>query len=616
MTNKLNDNQISALQSLNQQIADNNTPNTEPVEICEPMSNSDKAVDTNALTTPNESPIKLKLVERDEYTQCNEIPISKPVCDFEWLRVYKSGLFALVASKDEKDNGKFKHIGNYIMPVGKTVFNGISCLLLEFINNSGKQSNIMIERGDLADHRGLAKKLLNAGYNLDIYYSKQLQGFLNQFQPDSEVIATTQIGWVNDSYVLPDLIIGDNKNIRYYGSVVDGKFTRNGTLEQWRDNVASHCGGYEMLELGLYSGFASLLMPFVDFGFGLHFHGNSSKGKTTILRAASSIFGKPKEYINKWNATHNGMEFIGYNSNHALCALDEVNEAGRSTLDSIYMLIDGRGKSRAISSKINGVEQAKSKTWQTVVLSTGEVSIEDLALQYGKNLKAGESVRMIDIEVNQICKDKAHADTLIENSAKYYGVACIAFVEYLQAHNSIDIVSMYKQYYREIIAPFNELHSQASRVAKYFALLRVAGDIAVQAEILPNTFKPQYYTNNLFNSWLQANSMDKETKEIINALILAVDDYTNWFSDSNLDYEVRIPNKIGIHDGYNYFLISTLTANKLYKVKHFAKHRDVLIRAEIIPKDRQSLRDKATKNPLKGYKINQDNLNKFRSNDE
>lgn len=586
-------NNYNPQEALNQQIADYQIPNTEPISN----------VNTNHANT------------LQEYEQLEEMPECEPLHNVAWIRVYKSGLFALVKSKDDKDSGIYKRIGNYIMPVGKTVFNGVSCLLLEFINNNGKRTDIMIERGELADCRGLAKKLLNAGYNMDIYYSKQLQGFLNQYQPDSDIIATTQIGWVNDSYVLPDLIIGDNQNIRYYGSVVDGKFTRNGTLEQWRDNVATHCIGYEMLELGLYSGFASLLMPFVDFGFGLHFHGDSSKGKTTILRVASSIFGKPKEYINKWNATHNGMEFIGYNSNHALCALDEVNEAAKTTLDSIYMLIDGRGKSRAIS-RTGGVEQAKPKTWQTVVLSTGEVSIEDLALQYGKNLKAGESVRMIDIEVNQICKDKAHADILIENSAKYYGVACIAFVEYLQSHKSVDVLSMYKQYYRELIEPFNELHSQASRVAKYFALLRVAGDIATHAGILPKAFKPQYYTNNLFNSWLQSNSMDKETKDIINTLILAVDDYANWFSDNNLDYEVRIPNKIGVRDGYDYFLISTLTANKLYKVKQFTKHRDVLVSAQIIPTDRQSIRDKATKNPVKVYKINQDNLNKFRNERE
>lgn len=608
-------NKYNPKQALNEQINDFNIQNTQPIKI-EPTSSQNDTSDTNVPTASNQTPHTLKIVPRDEYAQCDTMPICDPVCNFEWLRVYKSGLFVLVTNKNDKDNGTYKHIGNYIMPIGKTTFNGVSCLLLEFISNSGKQSNLMIERGDLADHRGLAKKLLNAGYNMDIYYSKQLQGFLNQYQPDSDIVATTQIGWVNDSYVLPNLIIGDSKNIRYYGSVVDGKFTRNGTLEQWRDNVAHHCVGYEMLELGLYSGFASLLMPFVDFGFGLHFHGDSSKGKTTILRVASSIFGRPKEYINKWNATHNGMEFIGYNSNHALCALDEVNEAGRSTLDSIYMLIDGRGKSRAISSKINGVEQAKSKTWQTVVLSTGEVSIEDLALQYGKNLKAGEAVRMIDIEVNQICKDKSHADTLIENSAKYYGVACVAFVEYLQAHKSIDVVSMYKQYYRELIEPFNELHGQASRVAKYFALLRVAGDIAVQAGILPDTLKPQYYTNNLFNSWLQANSMDKEAREVINALIMAVDDRANWFSNNALNYEVRVPNKIGIFDGCNYFLISSLTANKLYKVKHFNKPRDILIKTQIIPNTMQSVRDKDTNTPKKMYKVNQDNLNKFRGEQE
>ena len=568
-------------QALNQQIQDHNIPNTEPIDVA------------------------------NEYKQSDTLPDCEPLHSFAWVSVYKSGLFTIVKSKDEKDSGTYKRIGNYIMPIGKTQFNGVSCLLLEFVNNSGVRTDIMIERGELADCRGLARKLLNAGYDMDIYYSKQLQGYLNQYQPESDIIATTQIGWVDGSYVFPDRIIGDNKNIRYYGSIGDGKFKESGTLEQWRENVAAHCVGYELLELGLYAGFASLLMPYVDFGFGLHFHGDSSKGKTTILRVASSIFGQPKKYINKWNATHNGMEFIGYNANHALCALDEVNEAAKNTLDSIYMLIDGRGKARAIS-RTGGVEQAKPRTWQTVALSTGEVSIEDLALQYGKNLKAGESVRMIDIEVNQICKDQAHANLLIEQTAKHHGTACIAFIKYLQANKTIDIVQMYKHYYQELITPHNELHSQASRVAKYFALLRVAGVVAIQAGILPNSCKPEYYTANLFAAWHKRNSMNKETKLIIDRLIMAVDDRANWFSDNRLDYEVRIPNKIGVHDGFDYYLISTLTASKLYTCRNFNKHRDVLVRAEIIPATRASIRDKATTSPQKAYKVNTSKLDAYR----
>ena len=575
-------NNYDPIQSLNQQIKDNNISNVELI------------------------------AESNEYEQSNDMPECEPLLNLGTIRVYKSGVFALVKdNKNDGDSGTLRRVGNYIMPVGRTVFNSISCLLLEFVNNSGKRADIMIERGELADCRGLARKLLNAGYSMDIYYSKQLQSYLNQYQPESDIIATTQIGWVDDSYVLPNCIIGDNQNIRYYGSVIDGKFCQSGTLEEWRDNVANHCVGYEMLELGLYAGFASLLMPFVDFGFGLHFHGDSSKGKTTILRAASSIFGKPKDYINKWNATNNGMEFIGYNSNHALCALDEVNEAAKTTLDSIYMLIDGRGKSRAIS-RTGGVEQAKPKTWQTVALSTGEISIEDLALQYGKNLKAGESVRMIDIEVSQICKDKTHADLLIENSSQYYGTASIAFIQYLQSHNDIDIRQLYKQYYQELITKFNELHSQASRVAKYFALLRVAGTLAIQAGILPNALKPDYYTNNLFNTWYKSNSIDKESREVIHALINAIDDKANWFSDNRLDYEARLPNKIGVRDGYDLFLISTLTAQKLYKIKNFNKPRDILVRAQIIPITMHSVRDRTTNMPKKMYKINNENLDKFR----
>src|SRR6185437_7551519 len=174
----------------------------------------------------------------------------------------------------------------------------------------------------------------------------------------------------------------------YYGNLDADRFKQCGTLEEWSQNVAMPCAGSEILEISLYAGFSSMLVDFVGFGFGLHYSGSSSTGKTTALRVASSIFGRPSGYMHKWNATHNGMEFIGYNSNNVLCAIDEVNEAAKSTLDSIYMLVDGMGKSRA-NSRSNGVSQAKVKTWCTVILSSGETSIEDLAMQFGKNLKAG-----------------------------------------------------------------------------------------------------------------------------------------------------------------------------------------------------------------------------------
>lgn len=594
-----NEDQKQSMEMLEKQVADYNINNVEPVEICEPVSDSGAAVKAMTYTDTN---------------NCSQPPQTGLILELGRFQLYTTGLWGWVKSKNEKDSGNFERIGNYILAVGKTNLDNVSCLLLEFTDNNNNRIDFMLERGELADSRGLIKRLLNAGYGMDLHYARQLQTYLNEYQPESEVIATKQTGWVGDSYVLPDRIIGSNQNIRYYGQINNDRFIQTGTTEEWRDNVAKHCQGFDILELSLYAGFSSLLMPFVDFGFGLHLHGKSSGGKTTALRVASSIFGNPKSYISKWNSTHNGMEFYGYNSNHALCALDEVNEAAKTTLDSIYMLIDGRGKTRAIS-RIGGVEQAKPKTWQTVALSTGEVSIEDLALQYSKNLNAGETVRMIDIEVNQICQDKAHADLLIENTGKYHGAACIAFIEYIQANN-INIDAKYKAAYQELINQHPDLHSQASRVAKYFALMAVAGNIAISAGILPDSFKPRYYAYNQFARWYKNNATDRETKEIISALIMAVDDRANWFTDNQTNFEVRIPNKIGVYDGFDYFLISTLAANKLYKLKHFTKPREVLARHKIIPQTRVKVRDKATNTPVNMYKIDTYNLDKFRDDKE
>lgn len=532
------------------------------------------------------------------------------IVDLENFKLYSTGLFVWIKSKDDNNAGEFKRIGNYILPVGKTNIDGISCLLLEFTDNNNCRVDFLLERGELADNRGLIKRLLNSGYNMDLRYSKQLQEYLNEYQPESNIIATKQIGWLNNCYVLPDKIIGTNQNIRYYGSILNDRFVSKGNMKEWRDHVASLCQGQNILELSLYVGFSSLLMPFVDFGFGIHIHGKSSGGKTTALRVASSIFGNPKTYISKWNSTHNGMEFYGYNSNHALCALDEVNEAAKTTLDSIYMLIDGCGKTRAIS-RNGGVEQAKSKTWQTVALSTGEISIEDLALQYNKNLNAGEAVRMIDIEVSHVCKDKAHADLLIENTAKYHGTACIAFIEHIQSNN-IDVTSQYKTAYIELTNQFPELHSQASRVAKYFALMRVAGDIAIGAGILPDTFKPKDYADAQFSAWYKNNHYDKEMAQVINRLINAIDDGDNYFVDIEESNKYK-QNLIGVFDKHNYYLISTLAASKLYKKISFNAERKILQNAGILSVRSVSKRIKFMGNePRKVYEIMQDKLNYYR----
>lgn len=547
MTNKPEAHQIESVESLNQQIVDNQVPNAQPYPMDELMSAANDAGNTNAPNDPKQS---------------QDGAENQLILDLGKFRLYPYGLYAWIKSKAENSSGSFERVGNYIMPVGKTNLDGVSCLLLEFSDSNDSKIDFMLECGELADTRGLAKRLLNAGYKMDFYYQRQLQTYLNEFNPDTNITPAKQIGWCNGCYVLPDRVIGDNDNIRYYGNLDGTRFASRGTLLQWQESVAKPCTGFDMLEIALYAGFSSMLVPFVNFGYGLHLNGKSSGGKTTALRVASSIFGNPKDYMSKWNSTHNGIEFYGYNSNHALCVMDEINEAAKTTLDSIYMLIDGRGKTRAVS-RTSGVEQAKPKTWQTVALSSGEVSIQDMALHFGKNLKAGESVRMLDIEVSHICKDKAHADLLIENSGLFHGTANTAFIEYIQCHK-IDVLARFKEACQQLTGQCEGLHSQASRVAQYFALMRVAGDLAIEAGILPSEFKPTYYTTNQFKHWYKDNRNSKEKQQILSALAQAVADPQRFVPNC---IETRItPFYIGFYDAFdNWYIVPSMANNRLWK---------------------------------------------------
>ena len=512
------------------------------------------------------------------------------------------------------DNTK-KRVGNYIKILGHGMVEGIDNLYLEFQTDYG-MVNFALERGHLSDTRGLVKLLLNAGYkmNLESKYKTKLIEYLNNANVESEIIASKQIGWTHNSqsFVLANKVIG-NPGIRYFGSIDYKKFCSNGSLTNWKEQVSSNCADNPILELALYAGFSSMLVNFVDFGFGLHINGSSSSGKTTALKVASSIFGNPDLILGKWNATRNGLELAGYNSNHVICCLDEINEADKATLDSIYMLVDGIGKTRARYHNSN-IREDKIKRWKTVLLSSGEVNIEDLALQCGKSLKAGESVRMLDISADNVCKDKNHADKLNENISCYYGTASIAFIEYI-IKNKIDVKAQYKKNYDDITQHLTNIHQQASRVAKYFALMLTAGNLAIEASIIVDTCNPKETLIMLFNRWLGSNKLLGEAQKVIDTFINALDDQS-FFVNKN-DKDVKLPLKcIGFIEGDEYFIFPSQMAGKLFKKKSCNKELQILKEHNII-----SITTVSKKvyyldgSPRKLYKVLNIGVEKFRSLD-
>ena len=121
--------------------------------------------------------------------------------------------------------------------------------------------------------------------------------------------------------------------------------------------------------------FASLAAPALKRldapNFAVHLFGDSSRGKSTMLRAAASIFGDPFDHawVASWNSTQVGLETRAHILSDLPFCVDEAGVAeDRARTAAVYMLVNGVGRARG--QKDGGLRSMLG--WRTTVLSTGE----------------------------------------------------------------------------------------------------------------------------------------------------------------------------------------------------------------------------------------------------
>ncbi len=163
-------------------------------------------------------------------------------------------------------------------------------------------------------------------------------------------------------------------------------------------------------------------------GGGIHLRGESSRGKSTILKAAASVWGSP-EFVQSWRATSNGLEGVAVVSNSSLIALDEMSEVDAKEAGRVvYMLSNGTGKARA-----NRAGAARPVAhWKVPILSSGELSLADKMAEAGQRKRAGQDVRLINIPADNrahgafdslhgLADGAAFAEQLNMAAAQHYG---------------------------------------------------------------------------------------------------------------------------------------------------------------------------------------------------
>lgn len=387
-------------------------------------------------------------------------------------------------------------------------------------------------KGDCSDLRGA---LLSMGVEIDPYSRELLAVYLQDRAPERRIQCTLQTGWASVEYrafVLPDAVIGPKAGDVAYqsGSRGSEEYTMAGTLAGWQAGTSALAVGNPLLILSLCSAFAGPLLARCNGeSGGIHLIGKSSSGKTTAIDAACSVWGGPN-FKRSWRATSNGLEGAAALFNDSLLALDEISECDpRDVGEIVYMLGNGLGKQR---SNRTGNARTVSR-WKCFVLSSGERSIETTMADGGHRIKAGQSVRLLDVPAQRTygAWDNLHqfetgaefSDGLKRAAATQYGHAGRAFLEKLTRDHDCNFSDALEAI--KALPGFQATggEGQAKRAAGRFAMLALAGETATKYGVTGWASGASIEAAAVgFSAWLslrEAGNSNSETWQIVERVV-------------------------------------------------------------------------------------------------
>jgi uncharacterized protein (DUF927 family) len=373
-----------------------------------------------------------------------------------------------------------------------------------------------------------------------------------------------RLGWHGNVFVTPAESIGQTDEFVVFQNAhaIEPAFSVLGTAEEWRDSVAALAAGNSRLVFALSVAFAGSLADVAgeDSG-GFHLRGASSSGKTTALKAAASVWGNPSTYPRLWRATANGLEGLAALHNDGLLILDELSQIDpREAGEAAYLLANGQGKARA--SRTGTARQ--SARWRLLFLSAGEESLSALMARAGRKITAGQAIRLADIEADagaemgafEILHDRSSPAALalaVKDAAiRYHGAAGIQWLRCIVEDRSklADFIADgSRQFVAEVIP--QEAAGQVIRVAKRFALVAVAGELATHYGL---TGWPEGEAINAarkcFAAWLEAfgGMGNREERAILEQVRAFFEAHGNSrFEEMYPEHEQRIINRAGFY---------------------------------------------------------------------
>lgn len=330
-----------------------------------------------------------------------------------------------------------------------------------------------------------SKKIINlSDYGLPVHSSnaRALACYLSRFESENEQHLTkqtisNQMGWVKDGFLLGETFIGEG-DIQFRSkdtgdSQIAKGFHSKGSKENMLE-VLQKLQKFTAVKMTIYAALsAPLLQLWDENSYIFELAGGTSRGKTTALRIAASLFGCPDEqkpgFFKQWNMTKVFVERYAGTMNHLPLFIDDTKKADpRMIPPTVYQFCSGQGRGRgSLKSTQAGA------TWCTVLLSSGEQKLTSFSKDGGAVGRVlslhGSPFESTDIETSKL------VDEINKEISKNYGHLAELWIRYIRDKKvwkkKLDLVT---DAYRKQAAGYGEV---AMRLSRIMAILDVTGQM-------------------------------------------------------------------------------------------------------------------------------------------
>ncbi|MBG9691374.1 hypothetical protein ABD91_10870 [Lysinibacillus sphaericus] len=422
---------------------------------------------TIVIAIANEMP-KLKAFEKKEFEMISPNG-TKVMLKIPEGYISKKGCLYKVSEKMLKD-GSIERNETFICrqtPVITRTFTNIEYQQLYHEltwSDNGRDYKVVVPAGDLA----IRKEMLKLSYQSLAVTENNVKHLIQYFdtfimvnQLNREHLVE-RLGYIKGEFVHPlnatqiTILPADAGERQLLNA-----FNSSGTIDDWIGCILNPMKKHSRALLMLLASFTSVILkdlklqPFI-----VDLSGPTSRGKTTVLRACASVWGT-EHLVSEWNITKVSAERKASFLNSFPLILDDSRKADSRQLQSfVYNFSGGRSRGRG---SITGSQM--ESTWNNILLSTGEASLNEYAVSAGGVAARILSITGIPFENEEF----SFFNNIYEAIDGNYGVVGMEFLKQWQERKNT-LISEFAEY-NSLFQKASQGNEVISRIARYYAAI-------------------------------------------------------------------------------------------------------------------------------------------------